>query len=169
MSESLTGAGNWDAANAHLKIRRRDQKPLNVGQQILFLFLPTSAVICSRLKSISLRAGPPRVLAAQWRVNPCYTCTPAEHLFTCPTCCSSPSPARFRRTTARKSPRPAHNSLTQDGLQVCQPLFYQNTVLRTPQKLDTYRTSMGSYRSCAAVLHFTNLLGLFRTVLVKFG
>ena len=31
------------------------------------------------------------------------------------------------------------------------------------------KTSTGSYRSCAAVLHFTNLLGLFRTGLVKFG
>ena len=31
------------------------------------------------------------------------------------------------------------------------------------------KTSTGSYRSCAAVLHFTNLLGLVRTSLVKFG
>ena len=31
------------------------------------------------------------------------------------------------------------------------------------------KTSTGLYRSCAAVLHITNLLGLFRTGLVKFG
>ena len=41
-----------------------------------------------------------------------------------------------------------------------------NTMLQVE---DLKKTSTGPYRSCAAVLDITNLLGLFRTGLVKFG
>ena len=50
---------------------------------------------------------------------------------------------------------------------VYQVYFWKSTASVTNPVL--HKTSTGSYRSCAAVLHFTNLLRLFRTGLVKFG